>query len=90
MKNDSPSVCFHLLDMKKTMEIKYLSSILWCNHINDHPQEELVKFGYSSKRKIEKFKNPSSLTTYYYLFPKYGNFRENFPSKFNNCHNFFP
>lgn len=29
--------------------------ILWCNHTDDHPQEELMKFGYPSKKKVEKF-----------------------------------
>jgi hypothetical protein len=31
--------------------------ILWCNHIGDHPQEELARFGYRSERKVENLKN---------------------------------
>jgi hypothetical protein len=26
--------------------------------VSDHPQEDLAKFGYLSKRKVEKFRNP--------------------------------
>jgi hypothetical protein len=32
--------------------------ILWCSHIGNHPQEEIAKFDYRSKMKVENFKNP--------------------------------
>ncbi len=33
-------------------------SILWCSsHTSHHPQEELAKFGYMSKRKVETFRS---------------------------------
>ncbi len=32
-------------------------SILWHSHTCNHPQEELAKFGYTSERKVKKFKN---------------------------------
>jgi hypothetical protein len=32
---------------------------LWCSQLDDHPQEDLAKFGYSTDMKIEKIKNRS-------------------------------
>jgi hypothetical protein len=43
-------------------------SILWCNHTDNHPQEELAKFGYNSERKVEIFKN---CTTFWQLIGTY-------------------
>jgi hypothetical protein len=36
----------------------FLLPILWCSHIGNHPQEEIAKFDYGSKMKVENFKNP--------------------------------
>jgi hypothetical protein len=43
------------------LKIKKLknSLILWCRHTCNHPQEEIVKFGYKLERRIWKFKNPT-------------------------------
>jgi hypothetical protein len=37
---------------------------LWTNHIGDHPQEELAKFGYRSERKL-KIENWKNLATFW-------------------------
>ncbi len=33
--------------------------ILWCSCTGNHPQEELVKFGYKLEKKVENFSNPA-------------------------------
>ncbi len=33
--------------------------ILWCSCTGNHPQEELVEFGYKLEKKIENFRNPA-------------------------------
>ncbi len=37
----------------------FFPSVLWCSCTGNHPQEELTKFGYKSKSKVENFKNPT-------------------------------
>jgi hypothetical protein len=37
----------------------FFPSVLWCSCTGNHPQEELTKFGYRSKSKVENFKNPT-------------------------------
>jgi hypothetical protein len=47
---------------------------------DNHPQEELAKFGYMSKRKVEKFKNLAIFwrPAGWNLLSKYGDFRNHF------------
>jgi hypothetical protein len=43
----------------------FLSSILCCNHIsNDHPQEDLAKFGYRSESKVNFQKKKNRIQIY--------------------------
>jgi len=37
----------------------FFPSVLWRSCTGNHPQEELTKFGYRSKSKVENFKNPT-------------------------------
>jgi hypothetical protein len=55
---------------------------LWWSQIGDHhPQEELAKFGYMSKRKVEKNKNPAIFwwPAGRNLLSKYGDFQKSLP-----------
>jgi len=36
------------------MSSRVFFSILWCNWNDDHPQDDLVKFGYILDMKVEK------------------------------------
>ncbi len=40
-----------------TMGTRIDFSNLWGRWVNDHPQEDLAKFGYRSERKVEMFRN---------------------------------
>jgi hypothetical protein len=51
----------------------YVSSILWCSWSDNHPPEDLAKFGYILDIKIKTFEQPSIiLTTFWNLLQKSG------------------
>jgi len=60
------------------------------SHIGNHPQEELTKFGYRSKRKVENYKNPVIfLATCWNLLSIYDNFRKKIKIPQQISHVFF-
>jgi hypothetical protein len=48
----------NLIHMSSSGFFFFFFWILWCSHIDNHPQGELTKFGYRSERTVEIFKNP--------------------------------
>jgi hypothetical protein len=54
--------------------------ILWWSQTGNHPQEDLVKFGYRSDMKIGMFKN---LVVFWQVFISY--FFSNSPHKIGDC-----
>ncbi len=42
---------------------------MWCSHLGDHLHEELVKFGYSSERKVNRGESRIILKSCYILGP---------------------